>query len=1452
MKVIKTAALVVGAVALVATGVGAVVGGAAFLAATGVSLATVTAIGTVAGLVSTAANAISPPKAAKGTIGGSQTDFKLDPNAGIPYVIGRTYAGGNIVHRETWGTDNQYQGFAVSYSGAGPVQGLEAFLVDQGQVTFDGAGNAQGTNAGWLYGRFQLGACPSPAIGSPVAGFPGVSDASFKLSGYAAATLVFKFDVKAGKKWSTGIPKTGGVWNGVKVYDPRQDSTYPGGAGACRALDETTYVGGAAAENPWLHALTFALGRFQNGRRVLGVGQKPASINMATFVDAANVADANGWKCGGVVYSIDDKWDVLRQLAQAGGGQCVRLGAQLSAYVNSPKVALATVQEADLVAKGSVSAALTYRDRLNGLVPKFRSEADGWEMVPGAVVRVQAYVDQDGEEKTAEWPLPLVQQRTQAGQLAAYELVNRREFGPITLPLFIRFLGYKPGDALNLNVGTLGLVNQLAVVRKRALNPEGGDVQLQLVSETSTKHAYALGQSPVAPPAPSLGVPDEAVVAAPAAGAWVAAGGGLANGDAVTPVVVVYGNINSPIAEAFLVEYKLQGSAEWLSAGSYPAKTTRVQITSVAPGSTYDVAVSNIRRGIIGERRQLAAVTTSSSVAGSSADLGDVGKLDEIYFGSPTLKESAGGVAATLANFKTASGTAAAIAGQGAFATQNSAAYGSPYLTGFGALAPLGNVAFGSPYLLESSGGAQAALAAFKTALGIASGISGQGSFATLSSAAYGSTYLTGFGALAARARVSLGDGYVFRSDGTTSLTDALAVTALGTAAALAGQGAFATLSSAAYGSSLLTGFGSLAPLASVYFGSSYVLESNGGAQATLANFKTASGTAAAIAGQGAYATVSTVSYGSSFLSGFGGLAGKTYAKIGAATSDGGSLLTSNGFNTTDAQLITASGTAAAISGQGAFATVSTVSYGSAYLAGFGLLAANNYVRMDGPSGSQYAGVYNGSGTGFITEGGYQTALGTAAALAGQGYFATQNYADFLTRVTGTGKPEAFATSGINLVYNGNAEQGSTGWIKVEETYQPTYFSAIADSAASGVNCFQLSKYGPVAGGGYGNVPFTVTPGERLVVMCDYLGATSSGNAAYLCVNFKNSPTTNAAILVSEADSRIFVMQDAGFGLAYRHVEGIITVPAGARYASVEVIDWQFGPTDSRWDNIACYRVMSANSKFGVDGRVTDPTAYNTQALLGPSSTTTLSPTYTVGGSNVTVNLPAHSRVIAGPSGPLTLNYGAGSGVVAFNAYWVAYIDDPNLAGVASPTIGFSSDPNVLLYPGRYQVSSGIAPAAGGAGGSTGGGGGGGGRFENCVCALSYMPGGGLAGGVLPGDQLRVLDEDSWDSATSTPCRANSIAMADCVRLVTSSGIALVLSASTPCTMRGGECVAAAAALGAVLAVQDQDGFRWEPVVQVDQLGARPVAHISADGGTYAAGEVEGRYLFSHNIAYKP
>lgn len=523
MRALRTAVIVVGAAALVATGIGAVAGAAGFL---GVAAATWTTVGTIAGAVAGlgtfALNALAK-KPAGPTSTGNPERFAADKNAGIPYVVGRTQTSGNLIHRMTYdangSTNNGLQTLYGVWSGGGPVQELEAFKVDTAAITFalEPGGSvpdsAQGGFHSWMWLRSQLGATPESAA-LTATGFqpyaPGWSSTS-KLSGYAAFAWTLRWDDK-GKVYPSGVPKPAAVLKGSKVWDPRLDSSFPGGSGAQRADNEASW---SYSENPWLHALAWALGRFQNGKRVLGIGMALAAIDVPAFVEAANIADVNGWKVGGTVYSTDGKYDALKKMMAAGGGEPLQLGGMLSCLVNTPRVPLATITTADIIGKASVTATQGSRDRINGVIPTYRSEQHDWSLVPASLVRVDTYLAEDGRPRTRGLTWELVQDKDQVAELAAYEIANSREFGPIVTPLKIRWAGYRPGDCLHIASPELGMDGQDILVTRRNLDPQTGAVTLTSRSETSAKHAFCLGRTGTAPPTPALQTVDRGTLLIP-------------------------------------------------------------------------------------------------------------------------------------------------------------------------------------------------------------------------------------------------------------------------------------------------------------------------------------------------------------------------------------------------------------------------------------------------------------------------------------------------------------------------------------------------------------------------------------------------------------------------------------------------------------------------------------------------------------------------------------------------------------------------------------------------------------------------------------------------------------------------------------------------------------------------------------------------------------------------
>ncbi len=494
-KTLKTIGAVVGAVALVATGVGAfAVAGSALAATAGTA-------STIAGLVAGVANIGSALTQKAPPARGSVTQILIEPDAPQPYLMGETYFAGVMRHDVGYGpttkkVPNPYRFMATVYSGAGPVQGLIGAQADFGSIS--------SWYSGFLTYDSQLGATPEASSLSPTySGAPGWASTA-KLSGQAAIGWSFKFD-KDGKRFASGLPVLGAVWQGVKVYDPRKDSSFPGGSGSHVLGDEATYE---YSTSPALHAGMYCYGRYQNGRKVMGIGLPTDGVDWPLVAAWANDCTLNGWEVSGVCFEPGDRWQNLLDICAAGGGQPAFADGIMSFHWPRPRVALDTVTEDDIKGDVEVTAMTSFRDRLNTIVPKYRSPNHNWELIPAESVSVSTYVADDGQVRIEEWPFNFVKAVDQASELAAYQIVDARELKPITLPCGPRLRGYRPGDCLYLDLPQLGLDIE-AVILTREVEPATGQVTFTMTSETTAKHSFALGLTGTPPPAPALGLTSE-------------------------------------------------------------------------------------------------------------------------------------------------------------------------------------------------------------------------------------------------------------------------------------------------------------------------------------------------------------------------------------------------------------------------------------------------------------------------------------------------------------------------------------------------------------------------------------------------------------------------------------------------------------------------------------------------------------------------------------------------------------------------------------------------------------------------------------------------------------------------------------------------------------------------------------------------------------------------------
>lgn len=484
----------------------------------------------IAAAIATAANIISPMLARKPGIQGTATSILIGANVPSPYMMGKSYSGGRAAHKTGYGPTvdkirNPYLAMAVIYSVGGPIAGYDQYLADFSPLMFDG-NEATGYFDGYLYREISTGpALQATALAGPHGAIPGWGTDA-KLSGKAHALWSAKWDAKNGK-YNAGLPQLGVIARGVLTWDPRADSTYPGGSGAQRWASPTDRAAFDAAKDTWvytarpgLHGLRYALGTWERDMTnptsdyvlTFGIGLPLDQIVVEDFVELENICDLNEWEVAGTIEEPGDKWANMKRILEAGGAEPCWKGGRLGVKVTAPRIALDTITRSDLAGGIRAQGCSAWRERINTVIPQYTSPDHKWQLQPIDKITVEAFLAEDGEEKPQEQPFQLVKHPVQASQLATYKLYDSREFGPIDIPILPRLRHYRGGDRLNLEqaiVDELGIPHGEVIVLQRSFDPGSMTGTLTVMGDTAAKHTAALASTGIAPPAIIIPTPEE-------------------------------------------------------------------------------------------------------------------------------------------------------------------------------------------------------------------------------------------------------------------------------------------------------------------------------------------------------------------------------------------------------------------------------------------------------------------------------------------------------------------------------------------------------------------------------------------------------------------------------------------------------------------------------------------------------------------------------------------------------------------------------------------------------------------------------------------------------------------------------------------------------------------------------------------------------------------------------
>ncbi|GEM71011.1 hypothetical protein SAQ01S_07770 [Sphingomonas aquatilis NBRC 16722] len=503
-KVIATVGVVVGAVALAATGIGAIAapalaGSVSFF---GVSASTLLLAGTALQAVGQAL--IKRPEASTSTMDRLNASLVTDTPRKIAF--GRTALNTDLRYQEWWGANQEYcsQVFVVASHWCESID--EIWLDDK--LAWSSAGGVAAPFAGYLVVQPRPQATSGLAFAAGWSGRWGVN-ASFA----GCATLYLQFKVTGNGKKATSpfassiTSRVTVVGKGARLPDPRFDST-AGGSGAVRVSDQSTWAwapqGYEVGRNPALALLFYLVGwRIQNpqtGTWTLAVGRGiPVDrIDLDSFITAANLCDepvtrADGsieprYRCDGTFSEGDDPPQVIAGFEACMNAKLRDSTGRFSLQILHNDLATPVVDftDDDVLGDFTWTAGNNLNDRKNLVRGRYVDPSALYQLVDFPAVRLASL---DGIDRIDSVDLGLVQSPSQAQRLAKQRLQRMQYPGAFGAEFNARGWAVKDGDIVRLTFSALGFDRKLFRVAEGLIDPTGV-VPLVLVEEHADIYAW--------------------------------------------------------------------------------------------------------------------------------------------------------------------------------------------------------------------------------------------------------------------------------------------------------------------------------------------------------------------------------------------------------------------------------------------------------------------------------------------------------------------------------------------------------------------------------------------------------------------------------------------------------------------------------------------------------------------------------------------------------------------------------------------------------------------------------------------------------------------------------------------------------------------------------------------------------------------------------------------------
>ena len=254
---------------------------------------------------------------------------------------------------------------------------------------------------------------------------------------------------------------------GAKLYDPRLDSTVPGGSGAHRINDPATW---AWSENPKLAELAYLIGGSVNGTRIFGMGKPAAAIDLENFASEANICEEqigvvgggsiDRYTCNGILHPQADHRTNLAKLLTASAGTMDASGGVYRTFAGAWRAPSMTLTESDIDgAPTEMQLQIDPTKEINIIGGAIADPTDEWAVKEYPELTDSVSIAQVGENPK-KLDLPFTTDHRIAQRISKIEMKRlnaKRTFNAI---YWLRAASLQPGDTVTQTYARYGITTE--------------------------------------------------------------------------------------------------------------------------------------------------------------------------------------------------------------------------------------------------------------------------------------------------------------------------------------------------------------------------------------------------------------------------------------------------------------------------------------------------------------------------------------------------------------------------------------------------------------------------------------------------------------------------------------------------------------------------------------------------------------------------------------------------------------------------------------------------------------------------------------------------------------------------------------------------------------------------------------------------------------------------------